>query len=211
VPTPTPKIEPAKVDPGQEATLFPWQVGNQWTYTYTHEPAAANQRPLEITWRVADLKKVANGTQATIATIRNNTVLLQELWLINDQGIYEVTASDTKHAFSTPQTVISFPVQTGKKFDWEGDGVSSLGGQGHTKSTSTILAPQEVDTDNGTYSAIPVESESDVTQGKLTGRVEGTVWFAPKVGIVKIVQARSVGKKEDSFVLKLKTMSLAKS
>ncbi len=192
VPTPPPKIEPAAVSSGQEASLFPMTVGNSWTYTAStsvRAKAGTRQGARDVTFRVSKVDDTPNGKRATIDLVVEGKVTEKQIWLLNSKGIYQASVGGANpRTFSTPIPSVMFPVEKGKKFSWKGSA-----GNANMTYESEIIGSEEIDTELKRLSAIAVDSKGTTLIGKNTEKVDRTVWFAPGVGIVRIRET-TVGK-----------------
>jgi hypothetical protein len=207
VPAKKPPIPPASVTAGQEASLFPFKVGNSWTYKAATTIQIQNRqtsREAEVTFKVAKVEDVAGGKRATLDLISNGKTVDRQVWISTSKGIFQVSIGTTKQrVFSSPIPAIQFPVAPDKKFSWKGsDGKASM------TYNFTIIGPQEVDTEEKRMSGIAVEAKGTSTAGKVTEKTERTMWFAPGVGIVRIRESTlsNVGLSEMLLSLKSHTV-----
>jgi len=185
VPKKATELPPAAVKAGQEASLFPFKIGNSWTYRTVTAQRIGNrtqERTADVTFKVVNVEDVANGKKATIDLIVGEKPVDRQVWISNSRGIYQVSIGRAKpRVFSTPIPAVLFPVKEGSKFKWSGS-------EGNTKLSynSVVVGPQEVDTDEKRMSAIAIESTGNSTNPKVTEKLERTIWFVPGVGIVRI-------------------------
>lgn len=200
--------EKATVVAGQEAKLFPLRKGNSWTYVGEALQRAGNQTrtaPFEFTLRVANVETDANGnTNADIEVVVDGKVTERQQWRTNSRGIYQVSAGNERVPFAPPQPAILFPIDMNRTFEWQGRGMSPAGQVSYFSSTSRVLAPQEVDTQAGRYSAIPVESRGQISQGDQSGQYATTAFWSPNVGLVRFRQEVVIGNTAQVQVLRLK-------
>jgi len=212
---PLPSVPPATLTPGDEASLLPLDLGNQWVYTVQinrkNGAAAPIPSTYESTWKVVASAQTAKGTQATIESSRPGSKSGQQKWLTNSTGIYQLADGTPAVAFDPPFSLVLFPVQPGKEFTWTGTGPNGTGKPGKVTTKCTIQGSQVVDTDMGQMSAFAVEEQGSVQAGKTLARSETTVWLAPGVGIVRLYQRVLVGDQGYELLLKLKSKSLMKS
>ncbi len=193
--------EKAEVKSGEEKDLFPLAVGNQWTYTLEKQVAASTNQggseAYDITLKVVKVDQTANGTQALMEILRDEKVTDRQTWVVNDKGIYQLTASindgktGPKDIPMTPmQPALLFPAKAGSTFEWKGKGAAMVGKVGDMTSKSRVLDAQNVDSDMGKrFSTIPVETKGSFTVPGQKGEFASTVWFTPKVGMVRIIQS----------------------
>lgn len=204
VPAKKSEIPPAKVEKGQEASLFPFKVGNSWTYTAKTAIQVQNRqtsREAEVTFKITKVVDIPGGKKATLDLITNNKVVDRQVWLSTTKGIFQSSIGIAKvRNFSSPIPAIQFPVEPSKKFSWKGsDGKTNM------SYNFTILGPQEVDTDEKRMSGIAVESKGTSVAGKITEKTERTIWFAPGVGIVRIRESTASNVGVSELLLSLKS------
>lgn len=210
-PKPVAQIPKASVAPGEEATLFPLAVGNQWVFTAKSRFAAGGQAQDtdgELTLRVASVANVANGKQAVIEIIQDGKVNERQIWVQDAKGVFQVRAGRNNVQFSPRIPVIEFPIQEGRTTQWRGTGPVPAGNPGPHAADIKILGVQEVDTDMGRMSAYAVESQSKWTRNNVQGSSVGTTWFAPKIGMVRFRLDLSFGQLRGTQSLALKSHSL---
>jgi hypothetical protein len=206
--------KPAGIKPGEEASLMPLTEGSQWTYVI--EESLSNQQSNAqgsslLTYRVAKSEKTPEGIKATLEVIVDNKVRNRQLFLMKSDGLYELAAGLDLKPFPTPQIVIPFPPDPGRKFKWRGPGMIAPKKPGLVKVTGEILGTQEPDTSAGKFSAITVRQNSEPAEGEKSFVRETTSWYAPNVGLVRFWD-ESLEKDGTArrTTLKLKTYSLKK-
>jgi len=205
-------VEPAKVAPGEEKSLYPLAVGNQWTYTLTQSGTvngAQRTASSEAVFKVTAIKPVGDGVQANIEVSIGGTLSEKQVWLVDSKGIFQMVGGAPAITFTPSQPQILFPPETGRKFSWKG--VGPVAGQptpdgrptpmkpGSISASYEILGPQTVDTDMGPISAIAVQSSATMTVNGKQVSTPSITWWAPKVGLVRFVT--------NNTILKLKTYS----
>lgn len=184
-------IVPATVAPGAEASLMPLSEGSSWVYSYDQSVAPANQpdqaveRRFEVTWHIAKLEKVADGTRATIEISDSERTVDRQSWLLNSKGLFQLTGSTDQIAYTPPQPILSFPLKNGEKTKWAGTGALAVGGSGASTATSQVLGAQEVDTDRERVSAIAVQTDTTFKGAKGNGISSAVSWFKPGAGLVR--------------------------
>jgi hypothetical protein len=210
--SPSAKIEPATVKGGIES-LFPLEVGNEWTYTVEARSIQGNQEGTgagEIMLRVAKVDQVPEGRKATVELVIDGNVRERQVWLVKPDGIYQVAAGAEMVQFSSPQPVILMPAEAGQKFTWKGSGILPGGATGASTVDHQIRGSQEVDTDMGRLAGIAVESNSRFRADNSDGVGTTMLWFAPNVGIVRSRVEYRHGNKSVVQVIRLKSHSLKK-
>ncbi|MBZ0212363.1 MAG: hypothetical protein K8H99_01065, partial [Nitrospirae bacterium] len=92
-PAPAPKVEPAKVDPGNEAVLLPATVGNKWVFEIEGETAVSGNRMLTratATYQIAEVKDTPRGKEikfkVTTKGVDNSVRTSEQLWLLDSKG-----------------------------------------------------------------------------------------------------------------------------
>lgn len=191
-PKETKEIPVATITPGNDADVFPVAVGNRWRYKTERVVAVGNtQTPQadDFFLEVKNIEEIPDGKRVTVEQVKNDVSTERQVWEVRKDGIYELTIGMDKPQPFTPALLqIPFPVENGKEFSWEGTGYTQFGKIGNIKMTGTIIGPEEVDTDSGRVSAIRVETKKEFSVGTDVGNDETTVWYAPKMGIVRMQQ-----------------------
>jgi len=82
--------------------------------------------------------------------------------------------------FDPPSPIVLFPLDKFKTFTWEG-----VGGKVKRTASSRVLPVQEIDTDEKRFSAFPIETKGQNTDGKVVQRTQETNWLVPGVGLVR--------------------------
>ncbi|MCB8933190.1 MAG: hypothetical protein M9921_12740 [Fimbriimonadaceae bacterium] len=207
------QIPPAKLAPGQEASIFPWKVGNQWTYTLDGFRTSATQGQqsdptIEITYRVVSVDPVPGGEKATLEVTQDGQVQDRQVWMRNDKGLFQVSVGTEGTAFEPMQPALLFPLDTGSTFKWSGKGIVPGGKVGTSKAESKVTGPQEVDTEMGRMSGIAIETSSQWESGNLKGLTNSVSWWAPGTGIVRFKQTAIANQVAITQLLKLKSATL---
>ena len=175
------KTDLAPIKPGEEASLMPLAKGNQWTYTVEDTVATQGKQGSGTglyVYRVVDVKKTAEGTEATMELEVKGKVSSRQKFLVKADGLYETAAGMDLKAITPPQPVILFPPTPGRTFNWSGAGVINAK-PATQKVDYTTRAPQEVDTDAGPFAAICIDEAASVSDGKLTYTSNTQSWYAP--------------------------------
>ncbi len=205
---PIKKPPPAAVKPGEEASLFPLKVGNQWTYvaeTQTTTSGVGSTVTDELTLRVAKVEPFGGGSQATIEVVSGKgRPTTYQIWRADKAGIYQVRSDSKSEPFVPPQPAIKFPATAGSKFEWTGTGPTATAEKLSTTVKSTILAPQEIDTMSERVSAIPVEMTSRYTGKNGETLIASVTYWVPNIGLARMRQEIRFGNTAVVQVLRLK-------
>ena len=203
-PSPAPKIEPVVVKPGTEQDLFPFKVGNSWTYSFKSVQRAGNRSQPgsgDLTFKVTKIEENGGNTRITLDLILKDKAVDKQVWVSNSKGIYQSSLGMTKvRSFDTPIPAITFPVDKDKKFSWSGSD-----GKAKMAYNCLIIGPEEVDTEEKRMSAIAVESKGTSTSGDITEKTDRKVWFAPGIGIVRLSETTVSNKGSSELLLILKS------
>jgi hypothetical protein len=185
----TKKVQTASVNAGEEATLFPLKVGNQWVYTVESNIVQQGKeinRKAEVMFVVTDVSPTADGAKATFEVRQKNNVVDKQIWEVNKRGIFQLTSGKTQVGFNPPVPGILFPLgEKNSKFEWAGSGIQPIGGVGTGVLHNVYLGAQNVDTDMGQMSAYCVESQGTFKVKGGSGAQKSSTWWAPKVGMVR--------------------------
>lgn len=200
------QIPKAQVAPGQEAELFPVAVGNSWRYKMQRLQVNGGQRtgnPDDFRWEVRKIEDLPNdqGKRIYLETIKKDVVTEKQQWLLQKGGLFlEASGQGEMFACTPPEPIIIFPVELGKETTYEGKVASPFTTKdeatgkttrlmGTAKTKTTTSGPEEVDTDMGRLSAFKVESSGTIDAGPgKVATVQVTMFFAPKVGLVRMRQ-----------------------
>lgn len=194
-------------------TLFPHEAGNQWVY----ESQGDGQ---EITFRIKDSQKTANGDVFTLALIRQDaktkeTTETLTKWRISEKGLYQISAGQGL-AYEPALPVVTFPIKVGEESEYKGRGPVALTDKATNVSIKfRVRGVEAIDTPMGSMEAVAFESVGTYTAtltdnngNAKAGRALDTMklWFVPDVGIVRYVsQIRSEHGINSVQTLKLKS------
>lgn len=177
----------ASVTPGQETTLLPLAKGNEWVYddeiVITDHQGKSTRREARVTQRVVSISDIPGGKRAIINVFSKDVVVDRQTIDVTAKGMFQIDGgARAKIPYSPLQPMLLFPLKGNEKFTWKGTGP-----MGHATVENVVQGPQEVDTAQGRMSGIAVESkikfQTDGTQGEALNRA----WFAPKVGMIRVV------------------------
>lgn len=209
-PQPVKEPPPATVAAGEEKTLMPLTVGNQWTYELQSSGGAGTERD-DLTFRVSKVTPQGNAVRATIDVIARNSTQEQQVWLVNDKGIFIVGAGKPIVNFSQPQPMLVFPPSAGATFNWSGTGPRPAPQPGPSRLEGKVLGPQEIDTLRGTKSAIAAESTIRWTVNGKEGRMISSTWWVPEVGLARFTRSLTTAEGASAIqAMRLKDYSLKK-
>lgn len=203
---PKPTKEPAKfaLAAGQEKTIFPMIVGNQWVYDV--ELATQDARgqqgsgKTELTFTVTEVKEVNGGTEGTLDVTQVDPatnkpkVVDRQIWRIDSTGLYQVQIGLEDPAkklkikkFDPPQTVVTFPATPGQTFKWAGS--APIGDKiGPAKLEGLLKGTINVDTEIGRLNALEVEQVQNwSTNGEDAKMTTNSYWVAG-IGLVRMYQ-----------------------
>jgi len=207
VPVPPPKVDPANVKPGEETTLMPIAVGNQWTYefeTLVRDNRAQQKTKGEITFKVVNVEQTADGKKADLEVWAKDKLQDKQVWLVGPKGVYKVSSGiKTVTTFIPPSPIILFPLDKYKTFTWQG-----TGGKVNRTASSTIRVGEEIDTDEKRYSAVAVETKGINSNGKIVQRTDETNWLVPGVGLVRNRISTVSPTSASEMLIKLKSHTL---
>src|SRR5688500_17196800 len=212
-PQPQKPLPPATVKPGDEASLFPLKVGNQWTYSVESITRIGNQSGTgrtEMVFKVLEVTPSANGSVAKIE-VKTTTPDAKpdiQMWEVNKNGIYQRSVGTPPIPFTPMQPVVTFPVETGRQFSWKGTGLTAGGKLGTSTVDSKVLHQQEVDGDGGRYTAIGVESRGTFSVGEAKGQMASLAFWSPGNGLVRYRHEVAYGNRVEVLTLKLKAKTV---
>ncbi|GMV89998.1 MAG: hypothetical protein AMXMBFR81_29290 [Chthonomonas sp.] len=202
-PAPVPKVEPAKVEPGNEAVLLPAAVGNKWVFEIEGETSVSGNRMLTratATYEISGVKDTPRGKEITFKVttkgVDNSVRTSEQMWLMDAKGIYQVNGGQNKLQYDPPQPLALFPATAGDPVSFKGTGPVATGLRGSFSGKVQCNGNEEVDTGKGRLGGIAFASQGDWSgpdsAGKtVTGKFGMVVWFAPNVGLVRVRQELS--------------------
>lgn len=191
------EIPKASVAPGQEATLFPLTLGSQWTYSGEQGTMIPGQAPFggsgELTRKVTKVEKSPKGAVSTVDVYAGTKQTNRLRFRTDATGIYLLSISLKDTPFSTPQPLLTFPLEKDKVTHWKGHGVLPIGMTGDMETATKFSGIQEVDTASGRVSAYTIESTTTFKVKGTDGVCLSVEWFKPGIGIVRDRQEIRVG------------------
>ena len=196
------KVADAAVKPGDEASLLPLKVGNQWVYT-----VETGQRTGELTLKVVDVRTEGGATIATISSTLDNGSPSTSQFRVDSKGIYQLSDGSGRN-YSRPMTLIAFPLEKGKDLKESVDGPRPFGGtSGPMESTIRYVGPQHADIVKDRIGALAVESVTTWQTDEGQAVSQGITWWTPGIGFVRQRQQFGVGQGGLTVLMKLKSHS----
>lgn len=169
------------------ANFFPLKAGCEWRYQ-----TSGNAKSPKITQRVAKVESVNGDELARKETVVDNEVTGFEHVSCNATGLFQHRVNDV--AIDPPMLVVRFPLKDGDRWQTK----SKFGKQTVVVDNESIL--DEIEVPFGKLKAIKVTSKS---RSEPNGqRYVTTTWFAPNIGMAKVVVKRvDVADSETTMVL----------
>jgi len=177
---------------GSGSDFMPLAKGNSWTYEMTQsvrDRAGRQSRGMaEMTFKVTTVVDHGTGKRALV-TVYNKTQPISTLsFLSNPKGVFQ-TSLNGKHltaVYNPPLPLINWPSKPGQKRTWAGMGyMAGINKNGKVKMDITYKGLAEVDTPSGRMKAHRVDVvQSYADKGKKYGTTQ-SMWFVPKVGLVR--------------------------
>ena len=198
---PVPKAKP-------QPPYLSTEVGAKAVYRHTWSPPALpgegpapGVRPAKqvstLTVVVTDVEKRVGATAVTLSETFEDKDQGSDTFIVSEKGVFNIQTTSPgppkqswKH--DPPFCLLSFPHKVGNK--WEFDYPAQAGGLVGVKGTKTAHGPEEVVVLAGKYLAIRVE-HIEKNKGVPTPM---TFWYAPGVGLVKMV-SQDVVRELESF------------
>ncbi len=217
-------LKSASVAPGQEATYFPFAVGNQWSYDKESVESVGNQQKQAnhvVVYKLVGLKPSPGGGQdASFDVLTDDKMTSHEIWRMESSGLYQVAmGTDKPLPITPPQLVVPFPATKDRTYKWTGT-ATAQGGSTATSINGTVAGEQTIDTSKGDYNALAVVSTGKVSSSAVTSQNEARIWLIPGVGIgrfrlevagtIKNPKVKSPIPFHSLTVLKLREYSLTK-
>jgi hypothetical protein len=198
---PAKKVSDVSLKPGDEKSLMPFKVGNQWVYSIE-----TNQGSSEITLKVTDVQESGGVTLATLSTQVPGSPNSETKWRQDSTGLYQV--SNGSQVFDPPQLLVAFPLTEGKEMKVKTTGPLPAGtGTGSMDIAIKYIGTQHVDTVGDRMSALAVESLTTWNTPEGVAASRGVTWWVPNVGFVRQRQEIGMGQSRGVIVMKLKSHS----
>jgi hypothetical protein len=207
---PTPIVEAPKVDASAitATSILPLKAGTSWTYamqTQSRPAGLVNAVDGDLSFTIASVEPSPKGQKIVVELKTGDKLSDRQTWLLNDKGLYQLTAGLKDVAFTPMQPLVLFPVKEGDDFRWKGTGLCPDGVVGNMESASHVLGSQQVDTAKGKESGLAITTVTKYSHGKAIGLLQNTNWFKPNVGIVRLKQTLAVPKGAVETTLALKS------
>ncbi len=188
------------LNPGEELTLFPMDLGNEWVYSVDAEARTpqgqTGKGTDEFTFRVVSVEPTPakDGKIVVLRVYRKDTPTEasdEQTYQIDKTGIQQLTMGigPNKMSFDPPQTVIKFPIKIGEKYTWEGMG--PVGGKlRKSKLDVEVVGTQLTDTkSDAQYDALQVKQvQTWKGDNNAEGRQESDIYWFQKVGLIRLFQ-----------------------
>ena len=216
VPPPAPVVvAPVKITPTNQQTLLPFGEGNTWVYdaeiSSSDGDKVVGRDEGEIVFKMSDVKKVGNKTQAFLTATKGDELLGVSTWSVSDDGIEQSAGGMKNVPFSSPEPIVKFPIEKNSILTWSNSGEMPDGMQGaETGVTKVVRAPQ-IDTAISTVSGIASTAVAKFVSKNNEGVETTTTWFQPGVGMVRIVQTTRIGDRTNATTIRLKSWEVQHS
>lgn len=197
------------VDAAKQSSLFPFKEGNSWTYAVEIQ-RQLNKKPrenatLEMEYRVTKVTKDGGFTKATLAIMQNNVKKDEQVWGMDDKGIYQVAMRSSQNPYNPKQPVLRFPVKDQDEFKWDGSGLTPVGKMGQMTYAFKVDGLQDADTEMGSMHCVYMQSAGSFKNtDKTVGIIAVNSWFAPGIGLARYRQVIKVKEGESAITLRLK-------
>jgi hypothetical protein len=208
VPAVAPNPEPLMFKVGLDQNVWPFEKGRQWVYAVESTKIVNGQQvamaPLEQTFRVTDIQNRDSGSKVTVDVFQEGKRVDSTEWLVNEKGIFQLSAGLNRLAFEPMQPMVVFPLDVGKKFNWKGVGPIPFTKYGPHTFEGEVMAQQAVDTATEVVQALPVRAHIRFKFKGINAVQETFAYFKPGVGFVRFTEVNTLGKVGNQVVLKLK-------
>lgn len=209
VPQEIDRIEAPEFKPGMEDQMFPFKIGNQWSYDAeisfipANAPAPPKVKKL-LRFRCTQVVRTPRGLRANLEVVMDDKVNEVQEWLLTKEGLFQTAVGYPPKPFNPPQPAFRAPLVTGAKGVWKGTGFRPDGRVGPLETESKVLEPQVVDTEEGQVTAIPIETRTRFEGGTALS----TTWWTPTIGIVRYRQEAVTKEGVGLQVMRLRSKSL---
>lgn len=197
------------VEADKQSSLFPFKEGNSWTYAVEIQRQLVKKprenASLEMEYRVTKVSKDGGFTKATIAIMQNGVKKDEQIWGMDDKGIYQVAMRSTQTPYNPKQPVLRFPVKDQEEFKWDGSGLTPVGKMGQMTYAFKVDGMQDADTEMGSMHCVYMQSAGSFKNNdKTVGVIAVNSWFSPGIGLARYRQVIRVKEGESAITLRLK-------
>lgn len=204
------------------AELMPVAEGNAWTYHIEDEIVGVTvqqqRRILERTLKVAKVTRTDAGAQVLIEVLdQDGKVVLSFTLRVNDSGVYQLTGPTPPNGqalqFDPPMPWVIWGAKLDQTTDWSGTGplpgVSKDGPvKGSMKGGLMYKGEAEVDGMHERFKTMRFDSAQTYTHDGKQMRAVQVVWYAPQVGIVRMMEGISDGQIQRSSNWRVKSYTV---
>jgi hypothetical protein len=197
------------------ADLMPLAKGNVWTYRVTAAARASSGETstgsAENTLKVVSVKDTPEGRIADITVYTDNKEGSAVRFSTSPKGVFQngVKGPKVDVAFTPPMPLLPWGMKQGEQRKWSGMGYMA----GTTKpvaitATITYKGEMEVDTVAGRMKAMRVDNVQEGTVNGKKTQIAQSMWFVPKVGLVKSIDTQGAGGVVRQSTLNLKSYTV---
>ncbi|MEI8280866.1 MAG: hypothetical protein WCG75_00535 [Armatimonadota bacterium] len=215
-----PKVAPeVQITTQNQKSLFPFAVGNSWTFAMEVSLETPNQPRstgnLIVQYTVTKIATEGSTVKATLDVSNNGKVQDQQVWAVDSTGIYQVSTRPTPRPdallFEPKQPVMRFPIKNQETFIWEGKGLTPVNKKGTMKYAFKCDGNQTVDTDMGSMNALFMQTGGSFkTDEGVLGNIIINAWFSPGVGLARYRQEIITKTAKSSITMRLKSYNIKK-
>lgn len=208
VPEPPPAPEALVIPKDDEAKLMPLIEGSVWTYDIENTLLVTG-RPSEtskgvLTYRVVKVTRDGTDSKALLELSQDGQVLDRQDWVFRPTGIYQASGGPKRIPYDPPQPVALFPLEKATTFRWKGTGTGPDGSVGRLTTKSRVLPSQRVDSGQGTYNALPIETTTEFNT-RIKGKSTSVTYFKPGIGILRYRQEIDLGDRAAVATMRLRS------
>jgi hypothetical protein len=162
---------PTKSDQTQQPTLADYQVGEKWVWKYKGVTTEG-----EVRSEGEDTREIVNADGVLGMTIDNDTI-----------PVTDIVKPDESE---TPK--YDWPLEVGKKWNYETNWTSQDGTTGNQSQEAEILSYQEETVEAGTFMAYTIKYTGKITNSRGYSATEEEVWlYAPSIkNFIKLTQTQ---------------------
>lgn len=199
---------------GKPEDLFPFEKGNSWTYTVRRVQRTTKegrQGEGETTLKVREVREHALGKEAVLDVYEEGKKVSSVNFVVGPKGVYQTALSgpnlDIKYNPAFP--LLLWPIESGEETKWSGTGLRAADGKlGPIDAVITTKGEAELDTPAGRMKAFRADN---VQTYKINGKefqTRQSVWFSPKIGLVRTLDGFISAEEVRETDMKLKTYTV---
>ncbi len=177
-----------KPKPDAVSIYFPHAEGNRWEMEMKGEDGSE-----KLTLEILKSSAAAGEGSFLLETRRGSRAIQRDCYVADEKGLSFVSSGIAEPTrIEPPMPILRIPVNSGDRWDWIGK-FRTGGSTGNARSayeaqaSFTVGGPDKVKTIAGEFEAFRIEQRVVVHVPNQDTATNTTLWYAPKIGLIKQV------------------------